>query len=717
MKNVKKIRKRRVTIEQPLVYNPVPIEYPKSAAAETLARDNAVGNGKKYKLIKGIKVPIGKYKAFMKALRKKKAESGAKISPALFKILIDKFIKSITKPNRRSNKKESISYTAPLASIISNLEGKKSDAAIIAADKYDKDLNDRTNHKNFTLPLLLEAPKNDKLVVYDDNNRKITVTKAQYDQFIREQESEKKRIEKEKDLALRDKEVSSGKLKSVYEKEADKVAKSEVVKSLKQGPLRERIKQFNANDDNKSSRIEVNLNSKASELLNAYDRATHRNLAKDIYKNIYEEELNKLQGDYKEEKDNKEGSTGFNTPRIHVDVEGNGKKKMAPTGLSNFQIDKLMKKYPEYLGCISHNEFESRILHKIKPHSVGCYVENTDPASKAGLHWVAVYFDGKNDKEIDYFNSFGDDPDKTMLRDFKKIADALDCNTYLKLKINKVKQQDNRSSNCGFFATKFLIDRLNGKSFARATGFEDGIKQASHKGEDEIKKFKSQVGYGIFSFIKSGFNKVNEVANEAVDRVKTAITGRQEAPPAVRSLLNKYGDKAISSIKVVRIPINSVIQGVLKIASEGDVETQRQKLGYDDLYHLALIISAGGHTFKLEKNESVSVSSGSIPSDAQVMDVPLNKNILLKDFIDKAANGNHNFFQYSVQNNCQVFVSTLLSKSGLMTSELNKFINQSAESVLINSPATKKFANAITDLGSRIHILLHGRGKKFKSHI
>ena len=64
------------------------------------------------------------------------------------------------------------------------------------------------------------------------------------------------------------------------------------------------------------------------------------------------------------------------------------------------------------------------------------------------------------------------------------ILKCLKPETVLKVKENKVIHQDDDSSNCGYFAAKFLIDRFRGKSFADASGYDDRMK-INHINHDE----------------------------------------------------------------------------------------------------------------------------------------------------------------------------------------------------------------------------------------
>ena len=119
------------------------------------------------------------------------------------------------------------------------------------------------------------------------------------------------------------------------------------------------------------------------------------------------------------------------------------------------------------------------------------FILNLDPSYKPGSHWVAVYIDAQHDKEINYYDSFGDEPPKRLLKDIKVIVDKLNPNVYLKFKVNKVKHQSVKSSNCGFFAMKFIIERLSGEPFKNCSGFSDAI-----RGERNIEKFKKKLGFG-----------------------------------------------------------------------------------------------------------------------------------------------------------------------------------------------------------------------------
>lgn len=394
---------------------------------------------------------------------------------------------------------------------------------------------------------------------------------------------------------------------------------------------------------------------------------------------------------------------------INIIKSGSGKKESVDKdGLSNFQIDKLMKKYGDkYLGTISHDEIPT-ILSKIKPHSSGGFVINTDPSTKEGKHWQAVYFDGNKDMEIDFYDSFGDPPSNTIMKGVKQIADKLQADNYLKFKNNKIKQQNDRTSNCGFFAAKFLIDRFAGKHFTQASGFDDSV-----KGEKDIKKFREQHGYGPWQYIKSFAKKAIDVGKEVVNRVSTAIIGKTNAPPGVRSLMAKHGNAKVIGLQVARSPVQKIISSILNAISGGQLEENRRKLNYDEIYHLFLIVHLDdGYSFKIERNETVQISSPNV-SNAEILEVPVNSDITLNQLIENGANGKSNFWNYNpVTSNCQQFVTDLLSGSRLLSGEASSFINQNAVALLEGSPVTRKIAEVVGDLGSRLNTLIHGAARK-----
>ena len=79
-------------------------------------------------------------------------------------------------------------------------------------------------------------------------------------------------------------------------------------------------------------------------------------------------------------------------------------------------------------------------------------------------------------KAIEYYDSYGRDPSKAFMKQVKLMVSNLEPDTYLKFKINRVKQQREDSDTCGYHAMLFLMDRFKGKPFKQCTGWSEVCK-------------------------------------------------------------------------------------------------------------------------------------------------------------------------------------------------------------------------------------------------
>lgn len=242
-------------------------------------------------------------------------------------------------------------------------------------------------------------------------------------------------------------------------------------------------------------------------------------------------------------------------------------------------------------------------------------------------------------------------------------------------------------------------------------------KQLNKSRENELKDIKKK---------KQGGSKVSDIVNEAdrdkdegaglreigtqiYERVKGFIEGpRKIAPPAVRNFLEVHGNDKISSIIVCRKPILKVIDTFLNILSLGQVNENKKKFNYDDLFHLYALVTINGVPYKFEKNHVVEITkSGVQAADCKV--VNLNKSLTVKEFIDNGEKyQKYGFWLYNpANNNCQVFIESLLKGNNLSTPDLIKFIKQDAINVLTHT--TGKLGEYITNILGRFDILLYGK--------
>ncbi len=177
---------------------------------------------------------------------------------------------------------------------------------------------------------------------------------------------------------------------------------------------------------------------------------------------------------------------------IELEFPQGGTGKLPSTkAMFDDQINSIMTKYPEYLGTVSQDHIKT-LLPKIEPQSRIAFIVNTDKENAPGEHWQAVFADARPEgsQTIEFYDSFGRDPPKTVQEDLRLVANMLKAKTYLKLKINKVIAQHDDTNTCGQHCLKFLIDRFRGKTFAEATGWDN-----THKIDEADKQANKLQGW------------------------------------------------------------------------------------------------------------------------------------------------------------------------------------------------------------------------------
>lgn len=191
---------------------------------------------------------------------------------------------------------------------------------------------------------------------------------------------------------------------------------------------------------------------------------------------------------------------GFSTVEVDSVINDAQKSKSGSGmhgrgGLYNTQIEKMMSKYPNFIGVIARDEIGKlvkHIKHFAKEKKPFGWIMNTDPAGKPGTHWVAIIV--KPNDSVNYYDSFGMPAPPDIAKNLKKVVDITKPTTLMKFKENKIKSQSVTSDNCGWFCMKFISDMLSGKPFIECTGFSNVI-----KGEKEIEQFKKK--FRPFGFI------------------------------------------------------------------------------------------------------------------------------------------------------------------------------------------------------------------------
>lgn len=150
-------------------------------------------------------------------------------------------------------------------------------------------------------------------------------------------------------------------------------------------------------------------------------------------------------------------------------------------GLYGSEIVKMMADIPEFLGVYALDQIKNIIL---KRAAVQSFIYNTEPISQPGGHWIAVYI---TPKTVEHYDSLGEDPSEEAEANIKALVGSSP-----QFKINNVKWQSSKSSDCGYFAQKFIRDRLAGKTWKQCSGW-DIVEKSCAQGQKDIEKFKRKV--------------------------------------------------------------------------------------------------------------------------------------------------------------------------------------------------------------------------------
>lgn len=201
--------------------------------------------------------------------------------------------------------------------------------------------------------------------------------------------------------------------------------------------------------------------------------------------------------------------------------------------------------------------------------------------------------------------------------------------------------------------------------------------------------------------------------------IKSTIIGRLRGQPALRQKLEKFGNKKIIKMEVGRDPVNKFLTYVLNKISFGQLQKSLKSHSYDDLYHLYIqVMLEDGSTWKLEKVSTIRLEQGArrLEEGGQriwIGNIP-EKNLTLNKLLEGAEKiQGDSLFQYNAySNNCQKFVSDVLRAQGLLSPELDKFINQDVRSVLATSPFWSKIlVDILPQIGHHLDVLRTGEGQ------
>ncbi len=183
--------------------------------------------------------------------------------------------------------------------------------------------------------------------------------------------------------------------------------------------------------------------------------------------------------------------------------------------------------------------------------------------------------------------------------------------------------------------------------------------------------------------------------------------------PYVNDIIKKYQNKQIQKITISRKPIQDSINTLMNVMMLGKLKKRMKRQGYDDLFHLRLIIQIGNRKVAVEKNEKINMVENP-PSEKEAELRPLNLNEVLTfgDLIKGAERiQGSNLHKYSASsNNCQDYVMALLRGSNLGTEEDYAFVKQDTDALFNHYGFTKKIQDMTTDIAGNANEVYYGSG-------
>ena len=183
------------------------------------------------------------------------------------------------------------------------------------------------------------------------------------------------------------------------------------------------------------------------------------------------------------------------------------------------------------------------------------------------------------------------------------------------------------------------------------------------------------------------------------------LHGRNYYSRAIQTFLHHHGHKHIETLIISRDPIPKILQKTLK--TFGGISP------YDKLFHLRLIgTTMDGVKFMIEKNQNLNIGKKitGITKHNETIPINLNNTMPLSEFLNNGLQlmGVKKYFSYSVTNNCQVYIKSLLIANGYHNSKFIEFVKQDTRSIFKDKPILRKFVNTLTDVAGRSEILFNG---------
>lgn len=220
---------------------------------------------------------------------------------------------------------------------------------------------------------------------------------------------------------------------------------------------------------------------------------------------------------------------------------------------------------------------------------------------------------------------------------------------------------------------------------------------------------EGQDGEGIAE-IKDFVVKSAQAVKSGIGKVIDEI--RKNAPSKVKVVISKYGSNKIVEMSVCRNPVQKGITFLINILTKGRLEQNKNKLNYDNLFHLYMLLKLdNGVILRAEKNQTVTITEVKTLQDSDCMsvDVKLKKAITFAELLSNTENkvGKDRMWVYNIiDKNCQIWIDHILTSNSLNNGRLKQFILQDAETLLKDEPKVSKLATKVTDFAGALDLII-----------
>lgn len=216
-------------------------------------------------------------------------------------------------------------------------------------------------------------------------------------------------------------------------------------------------------------------------------------------------------------------------------------------------------------------------------------------------------------------------------------------------------------------------------------------------------------------------NPESKLRKEIVPRFDITKTDLSNYPNSAKKTMETTGNLPVVSVEIVRTPLTKAINTLIQLLSGGKFDKAKENAGYDNLFHLQLVLNvkdSKGNLKKIsiQKTERVQVDGHlyGVNEKTEYLHVNIgSKAFTANEMLEKTRKrmGDTAFFGYdSFKNNCQNFVLNLLNSEGLAGSKEKAFLYQDTAKIAKEIPEfNKKIMNFTTDAGNVFSKLL-GKG-------